>query len=219
MNTLKSQVASTLTETPLLARLKERLHSEAPLLIAGLGDSLTYGWMVDRGFFDRFVDKLEEAYPERDIRRINAGIPGDTADGGLLRLDKLLSQKPDLVIVEFGLNDMCCDITADEFQSTLETIARRVLKTDAFPLLVTSCPLPWAEGARMADAFYDRIRAAAKSTAVPSASLDLYWQRIKGPPTQWDDLLQSDKVHPTDRGHALMAQGLTELLLPKGSRS
>jgi acyl-CoA thioesterase-1 len=197
----------------LIAAIHQRLQSQKPFVIAGLGDSLTYGWMVQKGFFDRFVDTLETRNPSSAVTRINAGVPGDTADGGLMRLDKLLSQGPHVVTIQFGLNDMCHNIKEDEFQSTVESIVRRILKVRSIPVLVTSCPLRWKEGARIASAFYDGIRAAANSTDVPCASLDLYWQRIAGPPSQWDDLMQSDDVHPTDKGHKLMADGLFEAVM------
>ena len=37
-----------------------RLEIGSAVTIAGLGDSLTQGWMVKKGFFDRFCDRLSE---------------------------------------------------------------------------------------------------------------------------------------------------------------
>ena len=71
------------------------------MTLAGLGDSLTYGWEVSRGFFDRFVDALEDHHPKAHVQRINAGVPGDMAPQGLGRLDRVLEQHPDVVFVQF----------------------------------------------------------------------------------------------------------------------
>ncbi|MCP4676115.1 MAG: hypothetical protein GY854_11535 [Deltaproteobacteria bacterium] len=84
----------------------EKLANGDKVAIAGLGDSLTYGWMVRHGFFDRFLDGLETRYPDARLIRINAGVPGDTAAGGVSRLDRVLEKKPNLLIVQFALNDL-----------------------------------------------------------------------------------------------------------------
>lgn len=197
-----------------LATLRQRLTEPSDTTIAGLGDSLTYGWMVARGFFDRVIDGLTSRFPAARISSVNAGIPGDTAAGGLGRIDALLDHAPHAVTVQFGLNDMYQGIAPDAFQTTVHAIATRLLDAGVTPLLVTSCPLRFFDGARLSKTFYDRIRAAADRADVPVVSLDHYWQDNAGPPRAWDPLLQADDVHPTDEGHRLMAQGLLDTLFP-----
>ncbi len=196
--------------------LFDRLSShpaDPPFRIAGLGDSLTYGWMVERGFFDRFIARLERTFPARRFASSNAGIPGDTAAGGRGRLGAVLDTAPDIVTVQFGLNDMSQGVSPTAFGDTLEAIARQLTAAAVLPVLVTSCPLKWAEGACVAEAFYDRIRAVAARLDIPCASLDRYWRETAGPPGRWDGLVQGDNVHPTDRGHRLMADGLFAALI------
>jgi lysophospholipase L1-like esterase len=82
-----------------ITALVERMMRSEELLIVGLGDSLTYGWDVERGFFDRFVDILSGRYPDARIRCHNAGIPGDTADGGLARLGRVLDLPAAVILV------------------------------------------------------------------------------------------------------------------------
>ena len=196
----------------LSAALVRRFAAGGDLSVVGLGDSLTYGWMVDRGFFDRFVDRLETAYPRASIARINAGVPGDTADGGLGRVDALLARRPTLVLIQFGLNDMAQGVVPSEYGVSLTAMVRRVRNAGAIPAVVTSSPVPWPEGARACETFYGICREVAAAEDVPAASLDRDWKGLRASPAQWGDLLQSDEVHPTDAGHALMAVGLLSAL-------
>lgn len=66
------------------------------------GDSLTYGYGVAPG--EGYVDRLRNAHPDWAI--VNSGVNGDTADGGLLRLEySVLRHRPDRVLILFGSND------------------------------------------------------------------------------------------------------------------
>jgi len=179
--------------------------------IAGLGDSLTYGWMVDRGFFDRFVDMLEKRYPDAGIRRINAGIPGDTADGGSRRIHMVLNHNPDLVTVQFGLNDLYMGVSIERYSSAISKIVQDVRESHAVPVLVISCPLYEEDEQALAEKYYDVLRRAGEEQGVAVADLSTYWRSRRDLPQGWAGLLQSDGVHPTDTGHEIMARGMMTL--------
>jgi acyl-CoA thioesterase-1 len=193
--------------------LLERLKASEPVRVTGLGDSLTYGWMVQRGFFDRFIDKLRRAFPASPLSVTNAGIPGDTARGGEDRLHGLLTPPPTLVTIQFGLNDMYQGVDPLSFEQSLENIVKQVRGVGAIPVLVTSCPLNWNEGEKLAEIFYDRIRHVADRNNLPCADLDRYWRDNAGPRDQWAPMVQEDNLHPTDIGHELMADGLFACLV------
>jgi len=187
-----------------------RLEIGSAITIAGLGDSLTQGWMVRKGFFDRFCDLLSERYPNARIKRINAGIPGDTAAGGLYRLDRLISQSPDWVVVQFALNDCYSGVDVSEFEGNIESIARKLLEKKIIPILATSCPVMDSGFLESADRFYTAIAEVGARLEVPVARLDEYW--LQNQPSRPEALYQWDGVHPTDEGHALMAEGLMKLV-------
>ena len=183
-----------------------RLEIGSAITIAGLGDSLTQGWMVKKGFFDRFCDRLSEKHPKAEIKRINAGIPGDTAAGGLYRLDRLISQFPDWVVVQFALNDCYSGVDVADFEQSIESIAKKLLQKEIVPILATSCPVLDSGFLESADQFYSAIAQVGDRLKVLVARLDEYW--LQNQPPRPEALYQWDGVHPTDEGHALMAEGL-----------
>jgi acyl-CoA thioesterase-1 len=181
------------------------------LRIAGLGDSLTCGWMVRRGCFDRFCDALAARHPDAVLTRSNAGVPGDTADGGLARLPALLARRPDLVLVQFAINDLFCGVPVASFARDLARIVEAIRGAGAEPWLVVSCPLALPGDAAAAAPFYDAIRGLGAERGVPVADLDHYWRERYDPATPAGAHFLDDGLHPDDAGHALMAEGLLSL--------
>ncbi len=76
-----------------------------------LGDSITaartYGKFIENYTLLR--------YPSRKVRFINAGFGGDTAEGGLKRLERdVFAHKATVLTVAFGMNDIGWGVYADE---------------------------------------------------------------------------------------------------------
>lgn len=175
--------------------------------VLGLGDSLTAGWEVERGFFDRFVVGLARRYPDALLEAVQAGVPGDTAEGGLGRLSRLLSPPPQLSVVQFGLNDAYVGLPPGAFAGALGGIGGRLLSAGSALVLVTSCPLPDPEANRWIRPYYDAVCEVAGRLGCALAELDRHWAaRSSGRAAR--GLWGWDGVHPTDAGHALMAEGL-----------
>src|SRR6185503_14254919 len=76
-----------------------------PVKIAVLGDSLAAGYGVKPD--QAFPVRLEAALKAkgRNVTILNQGVSGDTTAGGLDRLDWMLADKPDIVLIELGAND------------------------------------------------------------------------------------------------------------------
>ena len=79
--------------------------AERPIKVVVLGDSLSAGLGLPEG--DAFPAKLAEALKARGIAATvaNAGVSGDTASGGLARVDWSVPDGTDAAIVELGAND------------------------------------------------------------------------------------------------------------------
>ena len=97
-----------------------------PVRIVALGDSLTagYGLPADAAFPAR----LEKALRAKGlaVEVANAGVSGDTAAGGLARLDWSVPEGTDAVIVELGANDMLRGFDPKVTRQALEEIVHRL---------------------------------------------------------------------------------------------
>ncbi|MBM4319013.1 MAG: SGNH/GDSL hydrolase family protein [Deltaproteobacteria bacterium] len=203
-----------------LADLGKRLEAGERLVVAGLGDSLTAGWLVRRGFFERFCDGLQARFPRARIERVLAGVPGDTAADGLARVGGVLRARPQLVVVQFGLNDCFCGVHPHEFQQTVDALVERLQGAGAAVILATSVPLAEPRAQDVVSRIYAALGEVGRRRHVPVARLDLFWlSHVQAAPHAARGLFQADGVHPTDEGHQLLAEGLLGLLAAPEERT
>ncbi len=190
-----------------------KLQTGQKLKIVALGDSLSYGWMVEKGYLAFLKEKLMVKYPRSLVSISNRGLPGDTARGGLHRLQEhVLDARPDLVLVQFALNDAFSGYSIEEFQSNILGIIDGIKSsTSAEILLMTSSALEGSDQA-IAEQYYDSLKQIAAKKSVPIACVHEYWQeKIRGG-VPFDSLVQYDRVHPTVDGYRLMAEAVMQLL-------
>ena len=100
--------------------------ADLPVRIVALGDSLTagLGLAADATFPARLARAL--AAKGLAVEIANAGVSGDTASGGLVRLDWSVPEGTDAVIVELGGNDMLLGRDPKVTRKALEEIVRRL---------------------------------------------------------------------------------------------
>ena len=100
--------------------------ADTPIKIVALGDSLTAGYNLPASA--AFPVRLERALRAKGhvVEVANAGVSGDTASGGLARLDWSVPDGTAAVIVELGANDMLRGIDSKVTQRALEEIVRRL---------------------------------------------------------------------------------------------
>jgi acyl-CoA thioesterase I len=101
-------------------------QTSQPLKIVALGDSLTAGYLLpaDQGFTAVLEKALRQA--GHNVTVVNAGVSGDTAAGGLARLDWALADGADGVILELGANDMLRGMDPNQTRRALEAIMDRL---------------------------------------------------------------------------------------------
>jgi acyl-CoA thioesterase-1 len=106
-----------------------------PLKLVALGDSLTAGYGLPQAA--AFPTVLQAALAARghEVEIANAGVSGDTAPGGLDRLDWSVPDGTDGVILELGANDMLRGADPAATKQALETIITR-LKARHIPVLL-----------------------------------------------------------------------------------
>ena len=171
--------------------------------------------MARKGYLDFLGEMIEKKYPTADVTIINRGVPGDTAEGGLFRLrDEVLDCDPDLVFIQFALNDAFTGISPARFKNTIRAIVGQVrTDTDAEILLVTSVPIvthPAEE--KMTDRFYDALADVAREEGCAIALVHRYWKKKIADGVDFSGLVQADEVHPTVEGYRLMAEAIMETL-------
>lgn len=170
-----------------------RAQAEAPIKIVALGDSLTAGFGLPAQA--AFPARLQRALRARAIAAeiVNAGVSGDTASGGLARLDWSLPEGTDAVILELGANDALRGIDPKVTRTALDGILRR-LKERRIEVLLAGMQAPRNLGADYAAAFDPIFPQLASAYDVL-----LYPFFLEGVATE-SKLNQPDGLHPTAAG-------------------
>ena len=185
--------------------------SDSGRRIVFFGDSLTAGYGL--------ADPASEAYPaliqekiERaalDWRVVNAGLSGETSAGGLRRIDWVLRQPVDVFVLALGANDGLRGISPAVTRSNLQQILDRVqAKNPKAQLVIAGMQMPPAMGSDFTRAFQEVFPAVAektRATLVPFL-LEGVGGRV--------DLNQGDRIHPTAKGHAVIAETVWKALRP-----
>ena len=175
---------------------------DAEPLVVFLGDSLTAGYgLGGEQAYPALVEKRleEEGIP---IKALNAGVSGDTTAGGLARLDWLLSQKPDVVVVGLGGNDGLRGLPLEQADRNLREIVRRCKEAGARVLLL-GMQIPPNYGPEYAQGFSEMYPKLAKEMDVPLVPFLL--EGVGGVA----GLNQSDGLHPTAEGQEKVADLVT----------
>jgi acyl-CoA thioesterase I len=115
--------------------------TSVPLKIVALGDSLTAGLGLPVG--EAFPAKLQQALKAKGIAAeiVNAGVSGDTATGGLERLDWSVPPDTDAVIVELGANDALRGIDPRITRAAIAEIVQQ-LRARGLPVLLAGMLAP-----------------------------------------------------------------------------
>ena len=98
----------------------EKVQKNEPLLVGYIGGSITRGHNLYRTQSARFI---QSNWPGSKMKFINAGISGTGTDLGACRIrEQLLQYKPDLIFIEFAVNDA--------FPNGMEGMIRQIWKYD-----------------------------------------------------------------------------------------
>jgi acyl-CoA thioesterase I len=141
------------TALALLAMPIVPVHAaEQPVRIVVLGDSLSAGFGLAGN--EALPPKLERALKARGhaVTIENAGVSGDTAAGGLARLDWSVAEGTDAVILELGANDALRGSDPKTTRASLEEIIRK-LKERRIAVLLAGMLAPRNLGPDYANAF------------------------------------------------------------------
>ncbi len=193
----------------------KKLSKGEPLTIAALGDSLTYGWMVNKGYIEYFRDIFQIKFPENHLTIINSGVPGSTAADGYERLkNDLIPASPELFFIQFALNDAYTGFTPDDFEKNILNIIDLIKKeTSADILLITSVTLNNKSEDYYIEQYYDKLEKISIHNKLTIARVHEYWKQKIAAGIDFETLVQDDRVHPTEEGHRLMGEAVMQSIL------
>lgn len=166
-----------------------------------LGDSLSAGYQLPASAALPAVLERNLRAGGLDVRIDNAGVSGDTASGGLERLDWAVGEGVQGVILALGANDMLRGLNPAQTEKALEEIIRRLQAKSVKVLLVgmLASPSMGPEFVKRFNAIYPQL---AERYGVP-----LYPFMLDGV-TQNPRLNLPDGMHPNREGVEVIAKAL-----------
>ena len=173
--------------------------SMKPLKLVAFGDSLTAGYNLPGSA--AFPTVLEQALRQKGlaVEIVNAGVSGDTTQGGLERLDWSVPDGTDGVILELGANDALRGVDPALTRKNLEAIIARLTERK-IPVLLAGMYAPRNLGedfAKRFDAIYPELAKTHGLVLYP-----FFLEGIAGDRA----LNQADGLHPTADGVAVIVR-------------
>ena len=167
--------------------------------IIALGDSLTAGLGVVEG--KAYPAVLQEKLQQSDYnwQVINAGISGETSSGALTRIDWIIAQQPDIVILETGANDGMRGIPTWLIKDNINQAVQRLKEADVEVVLAGMQMLQnlGPDYTKQFRAVYPAVAEEQKIILIP-----FFLEQVAGTPS----LNLPDFIHPTPAGHRIVAQ-------------
>lgn len=185
-----------------LAAVMQRAESGKPVTIGVIGGSITQGSSASSSQENyAFLNTKwwAEAFPKcSGLNFVNAGIGATGSYIGVHRAaDDLLAQKPDVVVVEFSVNDTDAAFNL----GTYDSLVRKILNAENNPavILMFMCQennTTLAETHQKIGEAYDLPMLSYQQAVMPEIE--------KGTFT-WKDIA-ADNIHPNSNGHGIMGE-------------
>ncbi|MFT2090592.1 arylesterase [Paraglaciecola sp. 2405UD69-4] len=199
---LRNKIYKILILIPLLLISDQLLAKEAKLLILGDSLSAAYGLKQEEGW----VSLLQDAWQDKPITIVNAAISGETTDGGLARLPRLLtSHQPTHVFIELGGNDGLQGHPIPKMRDNLQEIIDLSLASGS-KVFLQQMQIPTNYGRRYTDMFINSYVSLAEKNNIPLLPFFLEDIALN------DNLMQRDGIHPTAEAQVLIAKGMQQTL-------
>lgn len=191
-----------------LKNLMKRAANGESLVIGFLGGSITQGSLssTPKTCYAYLVyEWWKKSFPNAAFSFVNGGIGGTTSHyGGARAWKDVLRYRPDIVTVDFSVND-----DANEFfEETYEGTLRRLLAAPSSPAVVVLNNVFYDTGKNAQD-YHNRI---ADHYGIPHVSI----KHIVYPDVESGKIVRADitpdNLHPNDKGHRLVADEICKLL-------
>ena len=191
--------------TARLIRAFERAERGEALTIAFLGGSITQGSLASSPelcYAARVFAWWEKTFPKAKLTFINAGIGATDSQFGCARAaEDVLSYEPDVISVEFAVNDM----STPHYLETFEGVVRKLLSAANSPAVYTFYNVCYDNGSS-AELQHSKV---ARHYEIPAFSMQstIYPLLLSGEVENRE--ITPDDLHPNDKGHDLVASVIT----------
>lgn len=201
-NLLRKKISILLLLIPFLIISDHSWGKETKLLILGDSLSAAYGLKQEQGW----VSLLQDAWQNKDIAIVNAAISGETTDGALSRLPRLLAQhQPTHIFVELGGNDGLQGHPVKKMRDNLNEIIR-IAKSEQIEVILQQMQIPTNYGQRYTKMFtnsYAELAAEHEITLLPFFLENIALDK---------NLMQRDGIHPNAQAQPIIAKDMQQTL-------
>ncbi len=177
---------------------------EVKLMILGDSLSAAYGLKQEQGW----VSLLQNAWASEDITIVNAAISGETTDGGLSRLPRLLKQhSPTHMLIELGGNDGLRGYPVNKMRDNLKLMVETA-QAQNVSVIIQQMQIPTNFGRRYTKLFTDTFAVVANEYDVPIIPFLLEDIALN------DKLMQQDRIHPNAEAQPIITEFMATQLRP-----
>ncbi|MAF16899.1 MAG: arylesterase [Marinomonas sp.] len=172
------------------------------------GDSLSaaYNLRQQQGWVSLLGEQINQSHP--DITIINASISGETTQGGLARLPKLLeTHQPTWVVLELGANDGLRGYPLNQAKQNLASMIELIQQHSADIVLLGN-HLPSNYGRTYTTQFFNLYKELAEQYQIAYVPFMLENVALDS------SLMQNDGLHPNAKGQPVVLNNITPTLLP-----
>ncbi len=202
INSFRNKIYLILILVPLLLISDQLQAKETKLLILGDSLSAAYGLKQEQGW----VSLLQDAWQSKDVNVVNAAISGETTDGALARLPRLLKQhEPTHIFVELGGNDGLQGHPVSKMRNNLEKIIQ-LSQSNEVTVILQQMQIPTNYGKRYTQMFTSSYAKLSEKYAV--IMLPFFLENI----ALDKNLMQRDGIHPNAEAQIIIAKDMQKIL-------
>lgn len=191
-----------------LSKFFKKLENNEEVTVGFIGGSVTQGDSAGAKlcYANQTVEWIKAKYPSATVNYVNAGIGATGSYIGVHRVDEdLLASKPDLVFVEFSVNDYT-DFT-ERNKESYDGLMRKIWLSESAPAVI-ALGLTQDNGTT----FLSQHKVVCDAYEIPMISYrDAIFELINKAGINWTDI-SNDNIHPNVAGHDILTKLITAYL-------
>ena len=206
-----------------LGKLRAKLRAKQPVKLVMLGDSISTEadasalakvWPFQTGYPSLVAERMESQTGAK-VTLANLAVGGMDSAWGVTRVADVIKEKPDVLLLAFGMNDASGRRKPEEFASLTKQMADpvRAALPDCTVILVTSMTAnsEWVHAAPELYPLYAAALAKLTGPGVACADVTAAWSAVEARKKHMD-ITGNGLNHPNDFGHRLYADTIMAVL-------